>query len=579
MSGILFKTGGPLTSEHASLYIERQADSEVLNVLRNPQAMDYLLIIEPRQQGKTSLIGNLMRHWALRSFIFAYLDLEDFDYADETDWYAGLWNELAWQCNSLCDFAKLPIPTCTSEWREHMKYLANCARQAQQRLIIILDEIESIKKNHEQAWSRTFFAAIRKLYNLRIKELSLNYITFVLMGVFHPRDLIPDGVTSPFNIAQRVRLADFNVEQVRELVGKGGWQDEQASALSQRIYYWTDGQPYLTQLLCSYLGLDATPTDVDAGVERVQREDQNHLSPLLERLSRDRKLCEYVDSIRRGKRVKFYPQQDRQQAQLELLGIIKKDSDGYCVVRNRVYERALGPQLCDGFQYDVFVSYSHKDGDWVQDTLLPHLEAEGLRVCIDYRDFDVGAPSVVNMENAVEHSRKTLLMLTPNWVASEWTEFEGLLARTKDPAGHGRRILPLMVQRCTLPNHLQAFTYLDLTNPAQFDFQMKRLVAAIRSAPQPPAAIETTPTQRPMARDFSHENGLAALGGLLAQADTQVRLNFTVLESRLLDNLQDEHYYGVNPIIRSERARIMEELNKLALKYVERSFNDLCRIR
>jgi len=236
----------------------------------------------------------------------------------------------------------------------------------------------------------------------------------------------------------------------------------------------------------------------------------------------------------------------------------------------------------DTYRYDVFISYSHEDSAWVRDTLMPCLEGEGLRVCIDFRDFEVGAPSLVNMENAVERSRKTLLVLTPNWVSSEWTEFEALLIQTRDPAGRGRRILPLMVQPCELPPRLEVFTYLDLTDPAQFDFQMRRLVAAIRSAPQPPAparaalAPRPAPSARLRARGFSHERGLAALGEHLAQAAVEIRLSFAVLESRLLDNLQDERLYGTSETIRSERARIVHELNNLALTHLSRSFNELC---
>ena len=236
----------------------------------------------------------------------------------------------------------------------------------------------------------------------------------------------------------------------------------------------------------------------------------------------------------------------------------------------------------DTYRYDAFISYSHEDNAWVRDTLMPCLEGEGLRVCIDFRDFEVGAPSLVNMENAVERSRKTLLVLTPNWVSSEWTEFEALLIQTRDPAGRGRRILPLMVQPCELPSRLQVFTYLDLTDPAQFDSQMRRLVAAIRSAPQPPApasaalAPRPAPPARPRARGFSHERGLGTLGDLLAHADVQIRLDFAVLQSRLLDNLQHERLYGTSEAIRSERARIVHELNRLALAHLDRSFNDLC---
>ncbi len=136
----------------------------------------------------------------------------------------------------------------------------------------------------------------------------------------------------------------------------------------------------------------------------------------------------------------------------------------------------------DGFRYDAFISYSHKDADWVRKTLL-HLERAGLRVCIDFRDFEIGTPSLVNMENAVEHSRKTLLVLTPAWVDSEWTTFEALLIQTDDPAGRARRILPLLVKRCQLPKRLGIFTYLDMTKPAEFEAQLRRLVTAIRPAP------------------------------------------------------------------------------------------------
>jgi hypothetical protein len=242
----------------------------------------------------------------------------------------------------------------------------------------------------------------------------------------------------------------------------------------------------------------------------------------------------------------------------------------------------------DEFQFDAFVSYSHQDSAWVSSVLLPRLEGEGLRVCIDTRDFEVGVPSLVNMENAVEHSRKTLLVLTPNWVASQWTGFEGLLVQTKDPVGRGRRILPLLVQPCDLPDRLQLFTYLDLTDPAQLDFQMQRLVDAIRAGPsqtQPPPVDPAVsaplprpaPPPRPSAGDFDLQRGLAALGQLLAHADADTRLSLSVLESRLVDNLKDERLYGSTETIRAERARIVGELNRLALDQVGQSFNDLCK--
>lgn len=137
------------------------------------------------------------------------------------------------------------------------------------------------------------------------------------------------------------------------------------------------------------------------------------------------------------------------------------------------------------FTFDVFISYSHRDLDWVRDWLLPRLESAGLRVCIDFRDFEIGAPSIINMENAVRQSVKTLLVLTPNWMQSEWTSFEALLIQTQDPVGTRRRLLPLMREQCTLPDRLGIFTHADFTDPANWDSELSRLINSIRPAQRP----------------------------------------------------------------------------------------------
>ena len=74
----------------------------------------------------------------------------------------------------------------------------------------------------------------------------------------------------------------------------------------------------------------------------------------------------------------------------------------------------------------IFISYSSKDQEWVRNWLLLQLESNSLHAHIDFRDFEIGQPSLVNMERAVEECAKTLLVLTPNYVQSEVTNFEAL---------------------------------------------------------------------------------------------------------------------------------------------------------
>jgi hypothetical protein len=61
-------------------------------------------------------------------------------------------------------------------------------------------------------------------------------------------------------------------------------------------------------------------------------------------------------------------------------------------------------------QYDAFISYSHKDKDWVWDWLVPRLKAAGFNLCTDRESFDIGVPSLINMENAVAQSAHTVLV-------------------------------------------------------------------------------------------------------------------------------------------------------------------------
>lgn len=45
--------------------------------------------------------------------------------------------------------------------------------------------------------------------------------------------------------------------------------------------------------------------------------------------------------------------------------------------------------VCE-LEYDVFISYSSEDEEWVKDELLKNLEADGYKVYIDFKDFVPG---------------------------------------------------------------------------------------------------------------------------------------------------------------------------------------------
>lgn len=133
----------------------------------------------------------------------------------------------------------------------------------------------------------------------------------------------------------------------------------------------------------------------------------------------------------------------------------------------------------DHSSYDVFLSYADADSAWVTATLLPALAAAGLRICLPDRDFTPGVPTVVNTEQAIERSRHTVLVLTPAWIESAGQEFEALLTQTTDPAARQRKLIPVLLQSCTLPPRIAALTPADFTDPTQQDAELRRLLQAL----------------------------------------------------------------------------------------------------
>jgi len=142
--------------------------------------------------------------------------------------------------------------------------------------------------------------------------------------------------------------------------------------------------------------------------------------------------------------------------------------------------QAVG-NISHGDTADVFISYHPADKEWVRKQLLPLLEQQhGLRAIVDYRDFEIGRPKVVNIENAVANSRHTLIVLTPDWVANEWNSFQGLLAGSEDPSGVQAKLMPVMLRPAPIPSRIKFLEPTDLTDPEERDIQLDRLIRSLK---------------------------------------------------------------------------------------------------
>jgi hypothetical protein len=328
----VFQASRPLTEPDAGVYIRRQADQAVAARL---QQREYLLLIEPPRQGKTSLLRALPRDPVLENMAFAYLDLSDpaFERERAADWYAGVTAAIQRQLEAL-GFPHLSLPQNEAQWLDTLAELAGHAQRMGHPVVLLCDQVgASLPDAHG------FYGAMRSLYTSRYDHPAYKSLVVVLAGSFDPKDLIQDAKLSPFNVAGRVGLDNLSFDQVWRLMQAGNLKSERLYELAQQVYSWTNGQPYLTQKLCSLLDPDCVPETVSAHALALLGEDEALLLPTAAALEGSPALVDYLDRIYTGEKIEFWPRHIRKQSRLELLGVIQGDASGFCQFRSRLHEQ------------------------------------------------------------------------------------------------------------------------------------------------------------------------------------------------------------------------------------------------
>ncbi|GIY01971.1 protein toll [Caerostris darwini] len=114
-------------------------------------------------------------------------------------------------------------------------------------------------------------------------------------------------------------------------------------------------------------------------------------------------------------------------------------------------------------EFDAFISFSHKDQDLVIQELIEVIEQKDLdiRLCLHYKHFLPGEFVQSNIMRAVECSKRTVLVLSRNFLESEWCLLEFSAAHTQTLKDHVPRIivikLPDLPKDEELPKEIQLY--------------------------------------------------------------------------------------------------------------------------
>ncbi|MGK3984867.1 AAA-like domain-containing protein [Sorangium sp. So ce136] len=249
-----------------AIYIERSADTELFEALRGGE---LCYVLSTRQIGKSSLRLRVSRRLRAEQVECASVDLEALgpESATPAGWYLGIASEIAEQLgleppDEFWDAHWHLGPVhCWLRWLEDVVLV-----DISSAIVLFIDELDATLS---LPFSRDdFFAVIRSFVNRRAERPANARLTFCLLGVAAPWELVADPTRTPFNIGRSIRLDDFTRAEVRGLSAGLEGLVADPDALLDAVYTWTAGHPYMTQRLCADLVGERRGLSVEEAVQR-----------------------------------------------------------------------------------------------------------------------------------------------------------------------------------------------------------------------------------------------------------------------------------------------------------------------
>jgi hypothetical protein len=342
-----FVAGGTLRSDAPS-YVKRPTDDELFSLALGGK---FCYVLTPRQMGKSSLMIRTAQRLHTEGIHTVVIDLTRIGTTiGEERWYLSLLSQLQrrlglstdpvtwWQSRS----AEGYVPRFVGFLRDVVLV------EVEGRIVIFIDEIDTTLNLD---FRHDFFAAIRAIYNARADDPEFERLTFVLLGVASPTDLITGPERTPFNIGHGIELEEFSHQDASVLrKGLEATCPGQGEAIFSRIHHWTNGHPYLTQKLCLAVAESQkthwTDEDVDQLVGELfisaETRRETNLQFVQDRILSHRlrrELLRLYKDVIRSRRI----QDDSQspvQTQLKLSGLVKVEQGALCA-RNKIYRRVF----------------------------------------------------------------------------------------------------------------------------------------------------------------------------------------------------------------------------------------------
>lgn len=366
---IKLTVGGTVQANNGT-YLKRPADEELFEACLN---REFCYVLACRQIGKSSLMIATAERLEAEGIRVARLDLnrigesipEAGNNVEKADiWYFSLLDEIA---------RNLRLKTNIEAWWDSQPLRSTFTlrfvrffdevvlNEISKPVVIFIDEIDITLG---MPFTDDFFAAIRSLYNDRAQYPVYKRLTFVLLGVATPDELIQDNRRTPFNIGRAISMHDFTRDECTPLRMAIKTKHSTLSDIYfDKIYNWTNGHPYLTQKLCQQV-INSPQTNepnlVDKLVNQIFLTDKEHSSDHNIQFVQTRVLGDslasemlliYYEVLTSDEYTIYINEKLDAIYRLELYGLIFR-INGNCFIRNEIYREVFDINWAYNYVYE-----------------------------------------------------------------------------------------------------------------------------------------------------------------------------------------------------------------------------------
>jgi TIR domain len=130
-------------------------------------------------------------------------------------------------------------------------------------------------------------------------------------------------------------------------------------------------------------------------------------------------------------------------------------------------------------EVDFYISHADDDENWGL-WVAQVLESAGYTTFLMSRDFRPGISRIQAIEEASSRARRIIILLSPNYLGTAYSEAEWRLAFFRDPTGEQRILLPVRIAEFTPSGLLATRVWVDLVDLSEAD-ATRRLLGAVQS--------------------------------------------------------------------------------------------------